>query len=630
MAMSSSRRPSDAHQRMSPHSKASDIPGSPMMTFHYANPKVASDEAKAAVPRRTRVYRELGAAASSSAVPLRTINEPSPPYRASCAESVESSRSCALPHRPPVLERDSTVAPSSGDKRNPPEINARQYGAIRFGILVAFLLPFYDVIIHHFAPDVDHWCARPSFIKDKTTDKWKEYHLPKDETGNYSKCEIYKGDTSKEKVKVPCNEWEYSPEYGMTIVREWDLVCNRTWLVPVASSMFFIGSVCFLPLTGHVADWHGRRTVIRWATVSMQIISIAILFSHSFYLFLVLRFFLGAVASTLFVTTIVLLIETLSPNQRSTYGVAVHLGYAAGNLLVAVLALFRLSWRIIQFVAVGYTSLLLLCCIGVMESPEWQVASTQEPTLDNPQLKIWGYVVLNTVRPSGASIHMIQENGRKVASLILCWVAMSLTYQTGVEVVIQSEFIYLLLALLRVPADCVAVLIAARYDRHWGLTCGFLVVAFSCIVACLCVQEVVLFNIAAVSLNFSCVVAVALLWLSTSEYYPTVIRCTGVATCSAIGQLFSLGAPAFLRLGKLTDDRLPLLIVAVLCLSGGVLAYNFPETKHGPLVGTVHDLSELIANPIKSKARESIQEDSTCATTWKKGDSWLTWLLSGK
>ncbi|KAI5100723.1 hypothetical protein C0J45_9709 [Silurus meridionalis] len=71
----------------------------------------------------------------------------------------------------------------------------------------------------------------------------------------------------------PCaSGWEYSAErYHNTIVTEWNLVCGDAWKVPFTLSIFFVGVLSGSFISGELSDRFGRKTVL-FATMATQLI----------------------------------------------------------------------------------------------------------------------------------------------------------------------------------------------------------------------------------------------------------------------------------------------------------------------------------------------------------------------
>ncbi|KAH6928994.1 hypothetical protein HPB50_022371 [Hyalomma asiaticum] len=109
---------------------------------------------------------------------------------------------------------------------------------------------------------VDHWCQLPETPPNTTLEEWKKTNIPEDSNGSFSRCLIYKEVPEESppydnetREAVPCAARFFNiSNRTMSIVQEWDLVCDREWLYSVTSATFFCGSLFGLALSGLLAD----------------------------------------------------------------------------------------------------------------------------------------------------------------------------------------------------------------------------------------------------------------------------------------------------------------------------------------------------------------------------------------
>ena len=94
-----------------------------------------------------------------------------------------------------------------------------------------------------------------------------------------------------------------------------------------------------------------------------------------------------------------------------------------------------------------------------------------------------------------------------------------------------------------------------------------------------------------------------IIFLYSSEVFPTVIRTVGVGSCTLFGRLGSLLAPQVLLLGELLlpsmPGLVPFLLFGLLCLVAAVLVINLPETLGTKLPDTIE---EAVAQEQHNKA----------------------------
>ncbi|KAM7307362.1 putative sugar transporter [Ixodes scapularis] len=256
-----------------------------------------------------------------------------------------------------------------------------QLTTFHFGLIAAFVLPFHTTVLNRVTPDIDHWCARPDNMRNLSVEQWKRQMIPKMEDGNYSRCTMFSGFNKSTSSVIPCDSWEFdSDARGSYVVQDFSLICDRSWGLPMSTSIFMVGAMCSLSISGPLADRIGRKPLIQFSVVVAQLCGIVILFSQLFHTFLAMRFLLGAATFTLASTSYVLVIEVMAPDFRLLYGMAVLMGHAVGSVTTACLGWFNVQWRNIQIVGMLPALLLLRVITSLSESPRWLLAkgSTEE------------------------------------------------------------------------------------------------------------------------------------------------------------------------------------------------------------------------------------------------------------
>ena len=104
-----------------------------------------------------------------------------------------------------------------------------------------------------------------------------------------------------------------------------------------------------------------------------------------------------------------------------------------------------------------------------------------------------------------------------------------------------------------------------------------------------------------------------IIFLYSSEVFPTVIRTVGVGSCTFFGRVGSLLAPQLILLGELvsptTPGLLPFLTFGSLCLLAALLVLYLPETLHTKLPDTIEEAVEQAsrsAGPSRAKSSSSL------------------------
>ncbi|GBO20296.1 Solute carrier family 22 member 7, partial [Araneus ventricosus] len=94
---------------------------------------------------------------------------------------------------------------------------------------------------------------------------------------------------------VACDSWEYDRSiYTSTIVSQWNLVCDRGWLVSMSKSIFVTGYLLSSTLFAYFTDKFGRKPLILACNILAIVSGFSCLFSTSFLMFAISRFFVAA------------------------------------------------------------------------------------------------------------------------------------------------------------------------------------------------------------------------------------------------------------------------------------------------------------------------------------------------
>ncbi|XP_077497657.1 solute carrier family 22 member 6-like [Amblyomma americanum] len=222
---------------------------------------------------------------------------------------------------------------------------------------------------------VDHWCRPPSRLAGLSASKWKNVGIPVDEEGHHSECLAYAqpGQQPNDTETYECDAWDYDPIHATHSARSfWDLVCRRSWLVPLGNAVYMSGALLVVPIAGYLADIVGRKIVITTGVVALLTSTASTCISRVYSFFLVTKFMDSACASSIFVVSLTLLYEVAPLTYRVFYiSVSCAVGTFLVDVLLLILASFRLPWTVLQVIVLSPTVLLLLSACTVQESPVW-------------------------------------------------------------------------------------------------------------------------------------------------------------------------------------------------------------------------------------------------------------------
>ncbi|GIY86475.1 organic cation transporter protein, partial [Caerostris extrusa] len=380
-------------------------------------------------------------------------------------------------------------------------------------IICSIPLASHNLAMSFFAPNIDHWCARPPG-SNLSVEEWKRIALPPDDykcyryaSINYSHLQEGYVNNSTGREIVACDSWEYDDStYINTVLSQWNLVCNREWFISFSKSIFIAGYMCSVSLFGYLSDKFGRRPVIITCNLIAVISAITCTFSTSFLMFAVCRFFIAAGVAGSFNTAFVLLTEIIGPQYRTLYGIGVNMGWIIGYLTLPAIAYFLLDWLWIQ-VVITLPSIIFLSSYWLLpESPRWLITHgkldaaiqlLQEAAKKNgvdfenigPKLKETVSKTSKAHETENYSVNILQlfKPGLWQSTTIvfyiwtvIAFVYYGITYNTN-ELAGDPFLNFALYGLIEVPSYAITLFVIQSKGRRNPLAISMIVVGISCL-----------------------------------------------------------------------------------------------------------------------------------------------------
>ncbi|CAL1296486.1 unnamed protein product [Larinioides sclopetarius] len=474
-----------------------------------------------------------------------------------------------------------------------------------------------------FAPNIPFRCIEP-------TDELAAFN----ETTFDNSCEVPVNSTN---TSVPCTRWQYDHSfYPETIVSKWDLVCDREWLISLTNSVYMIGFLFSVLIFGQISDSFGRFPTVVICFVFTIVSMFATLKSVSFNMFLILRFLQAFGRTGLATVGIVLVLEIVGPQHRTETGVVIQIGWAAGFSTLAAVAWFFKDWFWLQMaLSVPYIPLVLAYWL-VPESPRWLLAKGKTKELQKllkKAAKMNGKELKIDAKDIQEMENKAQENQKsetifyvlkwprmriRVLNLYYSWFVNSflyygLSFHTN-DLAGDPYLNFTLAGLLEFPSYLILYWGIKKRGRRPMLAVLMLVAAASCVAISAVPQDLSWLRTSFAMLGKFCVTgSFGLLYIYTSELFPTVVRNITVGSCSMSARVGSIIAPFVRELGKVTHPVVPNLLFGFLALTSGLLGLLLPETKDQKLPDTLEDGENFGEFP-KEKNDENTRTENTFGT----------------
>ncbi|KAJ8416545.1 hypothetical protein AAFF_G00358330 [Aldrovandia affinis] len=437
---------------------------------------------------------------------------------------------------------------------------------------------------------------------------------------DYSSCTRYNwlNSTFSNETGACMDGWDYSTEqYVSTIVTEWNLVCDDAWKVPFSLSVYFMGVLTGSFICGHISDRFGRKIVLFITMAVQTIFSLLQVVSVSWEMFCILFFIVGVGQISNYVAAFVLGTELLGKSSRvtfSTLGVCVF--YALGYAVLPLCAYFIRSWRMLLLVLSLPGFLYIPLWWLIPESPRWLLAQGR---IKEAEAIVRAAAKKNGVRPPEVIFldedsSKFVQNGtdsrntsytyldlvrtskmRNITILnVIIWFFITISYfGLSLNTPNMNGDPYLnclLFALIELGAYIGAWLLLKVASRRTIITSSLLTGATVLLLIHLVPQELsIISTVLAMMGKFGITAAFAVVYISATELFPTVVRGMGVGVCSMASKIGSTVSPYFAFMGTY-NKALPYIVMGLLTLTVGLLSLLLPETQH---IALPEDLSQV-------------------------------------
>uniref|UniRef100_A0A914C5I6 Major facilitator superfamily (MFS) profile domain-containing protein n=1 Tax=Acrobeloides nanus TaxID=290746 RepID=A0A914C5I6_9BILA len=422
-----------------------------------------------------------------------------------------------------------------------------------------------------------------------------------------------------------CQKWEYDDDVMKnTIVTEWNLVCDDNFKRAHAHLFYSFGFLFGCLLGGFASDRFGRKPTVIGFGILSSMFGLILPYSTYFPMFLFIRF-CGAVCNEAAdLAAYVLCMEITGTRYRAMIGSLLQAPWAVGYAMLALIAYFCKSWQFIQLITAGLHTL-TICLICVLpESPRWLIVNNrvEEAERDPPfpftlchfnksslpcDLELVKHAEQRKwVRQDQRAniVHLLKSRVLCLRTIVICvvWIATALVYyglvialsdQSAPGRVLFSGNFFLNNAIagaIELPTllGCVYLM---RFGRKRSQMVTLICAAIFIFIAMAAInsknQMLALFFMLCSKIFIQG--AFNILYIFTSELYPTVIRNSAVGFNSMIAR-FGSGVSSYIAiLSDVTLAIVPMIIFATFSLFAGALVLLLPETRDQPLPDTLQD-----------------------------------------
>lgn len=435
----------------------------------------------------------------------------------------------------------------------------------------------------------------------------------------------------------PCVDgWVYDQSTSLTIVTEWNLVCDSQSLDSMAKFSFLSGTLVGNILCGHLTDRFGRRLVFIYALLQMAVSESCAAFAPTFLIYCILRFLAGISTSGVTTNGTLLMIEWTKPEFQAMTTTLLVCAAGVGQMTLAGLAFTVQNWHHLQLMMSLPIFFLLVPTRWMSESARWLIATNK---LQRSLKELRRVAHINGRKSSGdiLTIEVVRttmkeelEASQTKSSLwdlfrtpilrkricllsfvrFLTWISVfgllvNLQHLRTNVFLLQGLF-----GIVAIPANLLGMVLLNHMGRRISQLLILSLFGVSVLATKFVPQEMQIARLVLATLGgaFSFVAASSTL-VHANELLPTTIRATALGIIGIFGGIGSTLSPLFMIL-ETYFDYIPWIIYGVFPILGGLVVLLLPETKNKPLPDSIQDIEKE-----RRLSRQAKQKDAFIKVT---------------
>ncbi|XP_059147188.1 solute carrier family 22 member 3-like [Physella acuta] len=478
-------------------------------------------------------------------------------------------------------------------------------------------LVFHHVIMAFHGSPVPHTCM----ANVGNSSAIFEGNLTNDVTNtSHSQCSttFYFSDGRNETVLCTAGQWMYTPVHNeWNIVSQFDLVCSDAYLVNLATTVYFSGVTIGGLVFGDLADRYGRLPVMLFTLYTSSVLGVIIAFSVNYTMFVVLRFIQGMLLQGLQTSAYTLVIELYVAKHRPFAGVVTECFFGSSVIVLAGLAYLLRNWRHLQIgiSVVGVTALAHPWIVP--ESIRWLIMKRKTKKAFSVIKRVckfnkipvpdkeWEIIKRETNKSTAGPIRqcnltdLIRNGQMRQRSLILfyIWLVISTCYY-GLTFKLSSlhgnpYLLFCIGGVFETSAYALSLPMMKIFGRKKPLLATLIIAAVTCIAAGFMNDYLSGYSylIAALAVAGRCAASCqfAIIFVYTSEIYPTVMRNIGMGACCFWARVGGIVAPQINHWTKALWNVDAIIIFGVCSFIAALTLFPLPETHNQNLPDTIQE-----------------------------------------
>ncbi|XP_014674766.1 PREDICTED: organic cation transporter protein-like, partial [Priapulus caudatus] len=248
----------------------------------------------------------------------------------------------------------------------------------RYQIIMFFVVSALEMFIawHAFAVtfiggEPDHHCKIPDGAVTNETIPWVA-----DDCGNLklATCQQFVN-SSVDNSTMDCeNGWWYAEESEDNIVVEWNLVCSKRFGAQLTITIYMFGKIFGAVIAPHIADYFGRKPTAIGFGVAYLGLGVAKAFTRTYVQFMAMGTLIAVAETGASLCAFVLLCESVPRSWRSTVGLLYMNMWSIGIMTLPLLAYLIPTWSTLQLIVSLPVAITITYYWILPESVHWLVA----------------------------------------------------------------------------------------------------------------------------------------------------------------------------------------------------------------------------------------------------------------
>ena len=413
---------------------------------------------------------------------------------------------------------------------------------------------------------------------------------------------------------MPRSEWYYTEHKGYSLVTQFDIHCNDSWLLNLVSCTLFIGWGFGGVILGWVGDQYGRKVVLTPSVIGILLLGFISAHLPNIYLIIACRFLIGFFVPGVQIQVFILLSELVGSQQRPIAVLLIYLANPLGWCILALKAYIIKDWKILSMVCTAPYVFTILFNKFIPESIHWLHLQGQNDKVMDIARKIakWNNRNLptcielsapdNILAKRTSTVDLFRTRTIAIKSLVqaVIWFA-TVTAYYGLHIAANdlggSVFRdFAILSLSESPAIFLAIFVSTRYGRKRSALIPIFMGSLACLsIAVIPHNSVTIATIVLGILgNFSLAIAFSSIYLWSVEIYPLNIRNQGMGFLQAVSHAGSAASPWITKGLKPFGKWCPFLVLGTIGVIAAAMGVMLPETKEMSSVDlndeTKHDM----------------------------------------